>query len=223
MKILKTQLILASLPSQYIDYAYGFVLINDGNGDFNELPPILLPAGLKEKNNKIDDMVTGDINGDGYPDVIIASGKWNPYYVDRDIQILINDNGTKFNDETNTRIINLRDDNSGTPEGAIYLIDFNDDGHLDIIDFQGQNVENGIAYDTAAPGTEFPYFHTGIAVFVNDGEGYFTALKKILPKELTMWPLTEGAWSPVDFGPDYGVGFVFTYEQQNQGFSNTDS
>ena len=76
------------LPSQYIDYAYGFVLINDGNGDFNELPPILLPAGLKEKNNKIDDMVTGDINGDGYPDVIIASGKWNPYYVDRDLSLI---------------------------------------------------------------------------------------------------------------------------------------
>ena len=208
------------LPSQYIDYAYGFVLINDGNGDFNELPPILLPAGLKEKNNKIDDMVTGDINGDGYPDVIIASGKWNPYYVDRDIQILINDNGTKFNDETNTRIINLRDDNSGTPEGALYLIDFNDDGHLDIIDFQG-NVENGIAYGTAAPGTEFPYFHTGIAVFVNDGEGHFTAIEKDITKGIDNVAFNDGAWSPVDFGPDYGVGFVFTSEQR-RGFK-TDS
>ena len=62
--------------------------------------------------------------------LVIASGKFDPYYVDRDIQILINENGTKLNDETNTRIINLRDDNSGHPEGALYLIDFNDDGHL---------------------------------------------------------------------------------------------
>ena len=208
------------LTSQDIDYAYGFVLINDGTGDFNEVPPILLPAGLKEKNNKIDDMVTGDINGDGYPDVIIASGKFDPYYVDRDIQILINDSGTKLNDETNTRIINLRDDNSGTPEGALYLIDFNDDGHLDIIDFQ-QNVENGIAYGTAAPGTEFPYFHTGIAIFVNDGEGYFTAVEKDITKGIENVGFNDGAWSPVDFGPDYGVGFVFTYRPTEPNYSNT--
>ena len=204
-------------PSQYIDYAYGFILINDGTGDFNEEEPILLPKGLEGTNNKVDDMVTGDINGDGFPDVIIASGKYNPYYVDRDIQILINENGTKFNDETNTRIINLRDDNSGHPEGAIYLIDFNDDGHLDIIDFQ-QNVENGLAKDTLTPGTEFPYFHTGISIFVNDGEGYFTAIEKDITKGIDNVSFKNGAWSPVDFGSDYGVGFVFTMGIQ-QGFA----
>ena len=204
-----TELDYQPLPSQYIDYAYGFILINDGTGDFNEEEPILLPKGLEGTNNKVDDMVTGDINGDGFPDVIIASGKFDPYYVDRDIQILINENGTKFNDETNSRIINLRDDNSGHPEGAIYLIDFNDDGHLDIIDFQ-QNVENGLAKDTLTPGTEFPYFHTGISIFVNDGEGYFTAIEKDITKGIDNVSFKNGAWSPVDFGSDYGVGFVFT-------------
>jgi hypothetical protein len=204
-------------PSQYIDYAYGFVLINNGTGDFKEESPILLPSGLEGSNNKVDDMVTGDINGDGYPDVIIASGKFDPYYVDRDIQILINENGTKFNDETNTRIINLRDDNSGHPEGAIYLIDFNDDGHLDIIDYQA-GVKNGLSTDTLTPGSEFPYFHTGIAVFVNDGEGYFTALKKDITKGIDNVSFTEGGWGPVDFGSDYGVGFVFNMGIK-QGFS----
>ena len=152
-------------------------MINDGTGDFKEESPILLPSGLEGSNNKVDDMVSGDLNGDGYPDVVIASGKFDPYYVDRDIQILINENGTKLNDETNTRIVNLRDDDSGHPEGAIYLIDYNDDGHLDIIDYQA-NVKNGLAGDTLTPGSEFPYFQTGIAVFINDGEGYFTALEK---------------------------------------------
>ena len=204
-------------PSQYIDYAYGFVLINNGTGDFKEESPILLPSGLEGSNNKVDDMVTGDINGDGYPDVIIASGKFDPYYVDRDIQILINENGTKFNDETNTRIINLRDDNSGHPEGAIYLIDFNDDGHLDIIDYQA-GVKNGLSTDTLTPGSEFPYFHTGIAVFVNDGEGYFTALKKDITKGIDNVSFTEGGWGPVDFGSDFGVGFVFNMGIK-QGFS----
>jgi hypothetical protein len=208
-------------PSQYIEYAYGFVLINDGTGNFKEESPILLPSGLEGSNNKVDDMVSGDLNGDGYPDVIIASGKFDPYYVDRDIQILINENGTKLNDETNTRIVNLRDDDSGHPEGAIYLIDFNDDGHLDIIDYQS-NVKNGLADSTVTPGSEFPYFHTGIAVFVNDGEGYFTALEKDITKGIDNISFTEGGWAPVDFGSDYGIGFVFNMGIK-QGFSpNTD-
>ena len=208
-------------PSQYIKYAYGFVLINDGTGDFKEESPILLPSGLEGSNNKVDDMVSGDLNGDGYPDVIIASGKFDPYYVDRDIQILINENGTKLNDETNTRIVNLRDDDSGHPEGAIYLIDFNDDGHLDIIDYQA-NVKNGLAEDTLTPGSEFPYFQTGIAVFINDGEGYFTALEKDITKGIDNISFTEGGWAPVDFGSDYGIGFVFNMGIK-QGFSpNTD-
>jgi len=204
-------------PSQYIDYAYGLILINDGTGDFKEESPILLPSGLEGSNNKVDDMVSGDLNGDGYPDVVIASGKFDPYYVDRDIQILINENGTKLNDETNTRIVNLRDDDSGHPEGAIYLIDYNDDGHLDIIDYQA-NVKNGLAGDTLTPGSEFPYFQTGIAVFINDGEGYFTALEKDITKGIDNISFTEGGWAPVDFGSDYGIGFVFNMGI-NQGFS----
>ena len=220
-ELVKDSIDSGSNPSQYIDYAYGFILINDGTGDFKEESPILLPSGLEGSNNKVDDMVSGDLNGDGYPDVIIASGKFNPYYVDRDIQILINENGTKLNDETNTRIVNLRDDDSGHPEGAIYLVDYNDDGHLDIIDYQS-NVKNGLADGTLTPGSEFPYFNTGIAVFINDGEGYFTALEKDITKGIDNISFTEGGWAPVDFGPDYGVGFVFNMGIK-QGFSpNTD-
>ena len=156
----------ASSKNKFIDEIVDFIS-KKHKENFSKLK-ILLPNGLEGSNNKVDDMVSGDLNGDGYPDVIIASGKFDPYYVDRDIQILINENGTKLNDETNTRIVNLRNDDSGHPEGAIYLIDFNDDGHLDIIDYQA-NVKNGLAEDSLTPGSEFPYFQTGIAVFINDG------------------------------------------------------
>ena len=216
-QLVKDSIDVGEKPSQYIDYAYGFVLINDGTGDFNEQEPVLLPKGLEGTNNKVDDMVTGDINGDGYPDVVIASGKFDPYYVDRDIQILINENGTSLVDETAQRITSLNNDNTGHPEGAIYLIDFNDDGHLDIIDYQA-GVKNGLAGDTLTPGTEFPYFHTGIAIFINDGEGYFIALKNDITKGIDNVSFTEGGWGPVDFGSDYGVGFVFNMGIK-QGFS----
>ena len=76
----------------------------------------------------------------------------------------------------------------------------------------------GLPTDTLTPGSEFPYFQTGIAVFINDGEGYFTALEKDITKGIDNTSFTEGGWAPVDFGSDYGIGFVFNMGI-NQGFS----
>ena len=50
---------------------------------------IIFPDGLRGTNTKNDHMAVGDINGDGFIDIVTVSGASDPYYVDRDIQILI--------------------------------------------------------------------------------------------------------------------------------------
>ena len=128
------------------------------------------------KVNKNDALDVGDLNGDGFPDIVISQGKLDPYYIDRDIQILINQNGKSLIDETSERIVNLRDDYNGHPEGNTYLFDFDQDGDLDIFDFQA-NVRDGVSqWNTNAPTQEdqtYPYWKNGGALFINNGRGFF--------------------------------------------------
>ena len=67
------------------------MLINK-NGDLSLDNAIHFPVGLFGSNTKNDAIDVGDVNGDGYPDIVTAS-KSEPYYINRKIQILINENG----------------------------------------------------------------------------------------------------------------------------------
>jgi hypothetical protein len=198
----------------------GFILINN-NGNFAKEDIIHFPMGRIADVNKNDAMTVGDINNDGLVDVVIAQGKSDPYYVDRDIQILVN-NGQGFTDETDKRIENLRNDFNGTPEGNIWLIDYDGDGNLDIFDFQ-DNVRNGYSSNTNAPNEEdkkFPYWPNGGALFLNDGLGNFTFIEEDktstgeLPNLFETWKMATFNESynicPVDFGPGFGYGFGFS-------------
>ena len=63
------------------------------------------------------------------------------------MQILINDGGTALVDETAARMPeDQRDDATGHAEGMIRLVDVDNDGDLDIYDFQA-NVRQGEYYD----------------------------------------------------------------------------
>ena len=106
-------------------------MINN-NGDILKEDIIHFPVGTLGQVNKNDALDVGDINGDGFPDIVISQGKLDPYYIDRDLQILINQNGESLIDETSERIVNLRDDYNGHPEGNTYLFDYDSDGDLDI-------------------------------------------------------------------------------------------
>ena len=199
----------------------GFVLIND-EGDFNKENIVHFPEGTLSDVNKNDAMSVGDINGDGLVDVVIAQGKSDPYYVSRNIQILIN-NGEGFSDETEARIENLRNDFNGHPEGNIFLIDYDNDGDLDIFDWQ-DNVRNGYSSSNNNAPTEedkkFPYWKNGGALFINDGEGIFTYQEEDitttgeLPNLFESWKMATFNEPyhvcPVDFGEGYGYGFGFT-------------
>ena len=106
------------------------IYINPGNGDFLGAEKILLPRALADDRHQITlDIDDIDLNGDGYQDLIVnISDGYQTQYV----QILINEGGSGFTDETSERFPQLP---STIPNWVFSLEtkDFNNDGHLDIL------------------------------------------------------------------------------------------
>lgn len=120
-------------------------------------------------NANYNDADSGDINGDGYEDIVIGSTRKSPYYAGRHVQILISNGDGSFKDETQTRFsyqpraeLDASLKGTGIGEGVIVLKDIDKDGDLDIIDTQaiygGQNFE----------------IYPRVTLALNDGEGVFT-------------------------------------------------
>ena len=218
-----------------VDSSNGFILINK-DGDLDMANAIHFPKTPLGTNTKNDDMHVGDLDGDGYADIVTVYGKANPYYVNRKIQILINKNGSSLEDETATRMPeDLRDDSSGHAEGSIMLIDYDNDGDLDIYDYQF-GVREGIYQDKQA---EYPYGRSGDAIFINDGNGNFTYenfrngdVEELIgydSEDLDVYrddyvgKGLDGGLSgmcPINFGGSYGTGFVFESGYENEDINN---
>ena len=209
----------------------GFVILNE-DGVLNMENAIHFPPTAYDNNTKGDDVDVGDVNGDGFPDVVVVYGKAEPYYVNRKIQLLINDGGTALVDETSARMPqDERDDATGHAEGMIRLVDVDNDGDLDIYDFQA-NVRQGEYYDNVCDClVDYPYGKNGEAIFINDGEGNFTY------QDLNIFHVDElkdydegtglgwvgdgldngfgGFMCPVDFGEGYGTGWIYQFGYEN--------
>jgi hypothetical protein len=206
----------------------GFILVNE-EGFFDIEKRIIFPDGLRGTNTKNDHMAVGDVNGDGFVDIVTVSGASDPYYVDRDIQILINDGGQSLVDETSVRIKNLNTPETGHAEGALYLVDYDMDGDLDIIDWQA-NVRDRKVNNTALDGSEYPYGSNGLAVFLNDGDGNFeyiaenlmanASLKETDGRQLEDWQENSVNWiqgvCPAFFNRQYGYGFLYEHFYDRQ-------
>ena len=219
-----------------VDSSNGFILINQ-DGDFDMANAIHFPKTPLGTNTKNDDMHVGDLDGDGLVDVVTVYGKSNPYYVNRKIQILINKEGTSLADETDSRMpSDLRDDNSGHAEGLIVLVDYDNDGDLDIYDYQA-GVREGIYQDKQA---EYPYGRNGGAIYINDGNGNFTYenlrladVEELIGYDSEDNDLYRDDWvgqglhggasaiCPIDFGGSYGTGFVFEFGYENEAVNNS--
>jgi hypothetical protein len=106
-------------PFEYGLPANGYLLQNDGHGNFKDVTAKLAPGLLNI--GMITDMVWADVNNDGFPDMVIV-GDWMP------IKIFINENGI-FKDESESYGLS-------NTEGwwhSIVAKDLNGDGKIDFI------------------------------------------------------------------------------------------
>ena len=117
-------------------------------------------------NTYVNHMTSGDLDGDGDPDLVAGISRLDPYYLGRKILIFINEEGELI-EKTKTLIQDDRDQdiegrlqNGG--EGSIRLVDHDRDGDLDIIDSTGGSWEKNGRF--------------GYTIFENDGTGHFTAI-----------------------------------------------
>ena len=106
------------------------IYINPGDGDFSNAEKILLPRGIADNLAQVTlDVDDIDLNGDGYRDLIINITE---DYRTQHVQILINNGGLGFTDETAVRFPQT----PSSIENWTYLLDtkdFNGDGHLDLL------------------------------------------------------------------------------------------
>ncbi|MEQ5790302.1 VCBS repeat-containing protein [Muricauda sp. NFXS6] len=107
-----------AVPTQFGEKPKQFLLENDGTGNFKEVTPSFAPE-LQDVGN-IKDFVWKDIDGNGFPDLIVA-GHWTP------VTIFMN-NGEQLSSQKDNGL-----DNTNGWWNSIELADLDNDGDLDIL------------------------------------------------------------------------------------------
>lgn len=145
----------------------GTVLLSNNTADVANWQELELPKGPFAINrNKYNHAASGDLNQDGFNDVVVSITRDDPYYEGAYIQILINDQTGNLIDSTSAHFPNQSRLDNHHGEGNIYLRDIDGDGDLDIFhstrDFQS-NI-------------------SGAHIAINDGQGNFSSNESILPE-----------------------------------------
>ena len=135
----------------------GAVYLNNGSNDWTQRGFIELPSNFFGDNGNANDMEAFDFDGDGYMDIILASTIHDPYYQSRVIQFFKNINGEEFVDVTEEKYPNYDIYTNGNPhsnmwigQGKLHLIDYDDDGDIDIVDSNSRTyvlLNNGNIFD----------------------------------------------------------------------------
>lgn len=154
----------------------GSILLSNGTAKISSWQEIDIPKGPFEINhNKYNHAASGDLNGDGFKDVVVAITRDYPYYEGAYIQILVNDQTGSLIDETSSRFVNQIRLEKHHGEGNIYLRDIDNDGDLDIF------------HSTR----DFSTSISGAHIAINDGRGNFISNELIMPSR----PLSNTGWS----------------------------
>ncbi len=186
----------------------GIILTNDGKGDFTRVAPAKLPSGLwgngstryatgangnltilQQRGTVWLDAVSTDLNDDGYLDLVSVQTVVDPaasiYYRGGRIQILINQQGKGFQDETAQRGSPGFDtfNNYDSYHGTLTVFDINGDGAMDLI----------------AVRTTLGRYENHI--FLNDGNGSFKRAEvQGLPSYGFIVPLSDRPNEPIRVG-----------------------
>ena len=140
----------------------GYILLSNNSKNIESWERLSLPIGpFGFDKNKYNHAAYGDLNNDGYIDVVVSITRDLPYYEGAYIQILINNGSGKLTDETESRFVLQPRSERHHGEGNLYLRDMNLDGNIDII-------HSTRDYDSG--------FH-GAHIAINDGFGNFTSLE----------------------------------------------
>lgn len=192
---------------------------NDGNGNFTN---IALQAGIAQGFRGYTSCAMGDVDNDGLLDVFISNtfdwsrleAIWSdPYSYNHTNELWLNQGGNVFADVSQSSgILNLLHvpPGDGTITWAAALVDFDQDGDLDIIHADDQ---------AALPPATFAGINRGIVhILVNDGTGHFTDVTATQGIDL------GSSWMGLSFGDvdcdghmDYFATTLGDYAMQQMG------
>ena len=149
--------------SQWSDADEGYIYLSNGSPDIESWSRLGIPHGpFGFDNNKYNFAASGDLNGDGFNDVVVAITRPDPYYEGAYLQILINNGQGALLDETARRFPNQPRAEAHHGEGNLYLRDMNGDGITDII-------HSTRDYKSAFDGAH---------IAINDGAGNFDSIQR---------------------------------------------
>jgi Ca2+-binding RTX toxin-like protein len=128
------------------------LLLNDRHGSFDNVAPVPLPSGLFGPGSIVSSPDGGyiskgtvnftnavaDLNKDGFPDLILGQANWDDStgasYSSGRLQILINNQGAGFTDETAIRLVDMPlPATNGTNYFNPLVADLNGDGWSDLV------------------------------------------------------------------------------------------
>ena len=141
-------------------------LSSNGQHQDRKLKKITYNRKYGEKNTMVNHGVSGDIDGDNIPELVIMIHRKDPYYEGRNVVILKFDDDN-FRDVTKAHINDKRDLDGqrylqSHGEGTVKLRDHDNDGDLDILDTTGGSYEKNGRF--------------GYTIFENDGTGKFAQI-----------------------------------------------